>query len=78
MEITLDRLGVGEHGIITALGAQGAMRRRFLDFGLIEGTSVECLRVGPSGSPILYRVRGTLLALRRKDAASLCAEMEPS
>lgn len=77
METTLNHLDIGTRAVITALDAQGAIRRRFLDFGLIEGTRVECLRAAPSGSPILFRIRGTLLAIRSSDAALIRAEAEP-
>lgn len=71
MELTLDSLTEGECARITALQAGGALRRRLLDFGLIEGTDIHCLRISPTGSPALYRVRGTMLALRRCDAKKI-------
>lgn len=67
METTLDRLRAGEAGAVCALHVGGGLRRRLMDFGLIEGTRVECLRKSPWGSPVLYRVRGTMLALRACD-----------
>ena len=76
MEMTLDRLREGECARILSLELTGELRRRLLDFGLIEGTWVVCLRVSPAGSPKLYRVRGTRLALRTKDAALVRVEAE--
>lgn len=68
METTLDRLREGESGTVSALRLGGALRRRLMDFGLIEGTAVRCIRKSPAGSPVLYGVRGTMLALRTCDS----------
>ena len=76
METTLDRLREGECARILRLDLRGAMRRRLLDFGMIEGTRVRCLRVSPSGDPVIYRVRGTMLALRRQDSRRIAVEVE--
>lgn len=74
METTLDRLREGECGTIRALRLSGALRRRLMDFGLIEGTSVCCIRKSPAGSPVLYGVRGTMLALRICDGRQIAIE----
>lgn len=75
MEMELNSLREGEAGTITKLCVCGAMRRRFMDFGLIEGTKIRCLRRCGSGSPILYCVRGTMLALRCKDSKNIRIEL---
>ena len=77
METTLNYLREGQCARIKALRMQGAMRRRLLDFGLIEGTQVRCLRRSPAGDPVLYCVRGTVLALRRQDSRYIAVETEP-
>ena len=74
METTLDRLRVGECATVSALCTGGALRRRLMDFGLIEGTPVRCLRKSPAGSPVLYAVRGTMLALRICDGRQIAIE----
>ena len=74
METTLDRLRVGECATVSALCTGGALRRRLMDFGLIEGTPVRCLRKSPAGSPVLYAVRGTMLALRTCDGRSIAVQ----
>lgn len=54
--------------------ADGSMRRRLLDLGLIEGTCITCLQKSPSGDPTAYFVRGTVIALRAGDAAHILVE----
>lgn len=76
METTMNRLREGQCARVTSLGLTGELRRRLLDFGLIEGTEVRCLRISPAGSPMLYRVRGTLLALRTADSGRIRVEVD--
>jgi len=54
--------------VVGLVGDRNA-RWRLMDLGLIAGTKVEVLRASPLGDPILYRFRGTTIALRRTDAA---------
>ncbi|MCS6859027.1 MAG: ferrous iron transport protein A [Abditibacteriales bacterium] len=68
---TLAALRPGERGVVQTLHCTGLTRRRLLDLGLVPGTEVEAVMVSPNGDPIAYQVRGTLLALRREDAASI-------
>lgn len=76
METTLSALRDGQEGNITVLHMEGALRRRLLDFGLIEGTRICCLRKSPLGSPVLCRVRGTMLALRLCDCKKISVAVE--
>jgi DtxR family Mn-dependent transcriptional regulator len=43
-------------------------RRRLLDLGFVPGTLVEVDMVSPMGDPVAYRVRGSVVALRREQA----------
>jgi DtxR family Mn-dependent transcriptional regulator len=47
---------------------RGPERRRLLDLGFVSGTPVEVEMVSPAGDPTAYRVRGTVVALRREQA----------
>ncbi len=77
MDNTLARLAPGQCATIGALFAQGALRCRLLELGLLEGTKAQCLRAASKRGMLLFRVNGTLLALRRNDAALVSAEAEP-
>jgi ferrous iron transport protein A len=67
----LDHLKEGDSGVVTRLLTQGAMRRRLLDLGLVEGTRVECAQKSPAGDPVAYLIRGAVIALRREDACTI-------
>lgn len=60
---------------VIALTAEGAIRRRFLDLGLINGTEIIGLSKSPSGDPIAYLIRGAVIALRSEDASKILVEI---
>ena len=67
-------LKIGQSGTVTALHALGGMRRRLLDIGLIEGTTVECVGRSPGGDPAAYLIRGAVIAIRDRDSADILIE----
>ncbi len=66
--IPLSFLAVGSACKVAQLDLDGLLRRHILDLGIIPGTTIECIRRGPSGDPTAYGVRGTTVALRNEDA----------
>ena len=74
--ITLNNLPIGKKCIVKELLSNGIERRRMLDLGLIQGTSVEALQKSPSGDPIAYLVRGAVIALRNDDSSKIIIELQ--
>jgi DtxR family Mn-dependent transcriptional regulator len=70
VERYLSGLKPGEHAEVLGLSpaCRGPERRRLLDLGFVKGTPVEVEMVSPAGDPTAYRVRGTVVALRRGQA----------
>lgn len=66
--IPLTQLKKGEKAYVVDLGLKGLMRRRVLDLGIVPGTSLQCVGMAPSGDPVAYLVRGTVIAIRNEDA----------
>lgn len=62
---------VGSHATIVEVGGAGALRRRFLDMGLIPQTRVTVVKYAPMGDPMQVRVQGYELTLQRADAAHI-------
>ena len=62
---------IGETAEVCALSAQGGIRRRFLDIGIVNGTKIECIGKSPCGDPAAYLIRGAVIAIRREDAAHI-------
>lgn len=64
----LSALAPAQTGLVAALEGRDAAQRRLLELGLIPGTRVQCLFTAPTGSPIAYQVRGSVIGLRRENA----------
>ncbi len=69
--MTIDDLKIGQSGVISQVGGEGALRLRFLDMGLIPGTRVRLQKVAPMGDPIQIELRGYELTVRREDARKI-------
>lgn len=67
----LSALQPGQSAVVLGLSpaCRGAARRRLLDLGFVPGTVVRVELVSPIGDPTAYRVRGSVVALRRQQAA---------
>lgn len=66
----LAELRKGQRARVAGLSpaCRGAERRRLLDLGFVPGSTVEVEMVSPAGDPTAYRIRGTVIALRREQA----------
>jgi len=73
----MDELSQGQSAKVLMISPRirGAERRRLLDLGMLPGTLVSAELPSPSGDPIGYRIRDTLIALRRDQAR--CIRVEP-
>jgi DtxR family Mn-dependent transcriptional regulator len=75
---TLAELPLGERAEVLALSDQcrGLRRRRLLDLGFTPGAEVEAVLANAGDSAHAYRIRGTLVALRREQAAQILVRPE--
>jgi DtxR family Mn-dependent transcriptional regulator len=75
---TLTALRPGQHATVRALAEslQGFTRRRLLDLGLTPGVAVTAELSSMFSDPVAYRVRGTLIALRREQAEQVLIDTQ--
>lgn len=66
--LTLAELPPGTQAKVLTLEAEGVLRRRLLDLGLVPGTVVTAIGKSPAGDPAAYRIRGAVMALREEVA----------
>ncbi|MCB0113408.1 MAG: FeoA domain-containing protein [Caldilineaceae bacterium] len=68
--LSLDQLRPNEEARVVALSraCRGQERRRLMDLGILPGAAIEVEMNSPLGDPTAYRVRDTLIALRREQA----------
>lgn len=76
--LRLTALRPGQRATVRALAEalQGFTRRRLLDLGLTPGASVMAELPSMFNDPVAYRVRGTLIALRREQAEHVLIEVK--
>ena len=67
-ELPLSQLPLGQSATVKQILTSGSIRRRLQDLGIISGTRIECALKSPAGDPMAYRIRGALIALRKKDS----------
>ena len=65
----VDQLKPGQRAIITRVGGAAALRRRFIEMGIVKGESIFLERKAPLGDPMEYFIKGYHLALRKEEAA---------
>ena len=73
---TLDQLKPGQAGTVKLLNAQGQLRTRLMDMGMITGTLVTMVRKAPLGDPLEVEIRGYSLSLRKEEARLIDLEIE--
>ena len=69
--IRLCEIAIGESAEVWELKNEAAMRRRLCDLGLIEGTTLQCVGISPTGDPHAYLIRGAVIAIRNRDAGAV-------
>ncbi len=73
---SLEQFGLGESGIIRAVGGEGKIRRRLFDMGVTPGAEVTLRKRAPLGDPIEINIRGYELTLRKTEAAYVTMEVK--
>lgn len=69
--MTLSELTVGKSGVIAHLGGETAETQHLLDMGLTPGTRVTLIGTALLGDPLIIKVRGNRLSIRRRLAKEI-------
>ncbi len=67
----LDELLPGQVATLEHVGGSGPFRRRLLELGFLPGTEIERTGQAPLGDPLSFRIRGAVICLRRREAATV-------
>lgn len=71
---TLIDLKPGEKARVKSVTAQGTIRRRIVDMGLVPGTEIEMERYAPLGDPVELKLNNYHLSLRKEEADTIILE----
>lgn len=74
MSLKLDQIPPGARARVTGVEGTDALAQRLMELGLIEGSTVEVVRLAPLGDPMELRLLGSLLSVRRAEAARVSVE----
>ncbi len=74
IETRLCDISPGELAVVQKSFAEGSIRKRLMDIGLIKGTLVKCVGSAPAGEPKAYYIRGAVIAIRADDAKNIIVE----
>ena len=74
--MNLAMLQPGESGIIKRVGVSGALKRRLMDMGVLNGETVTMKKIAPLGDPLEVTIKNYHLSLRKKEAEAI--ELEQS
>ena len=68
---TLSDLSRGEEGTLDRLEVAAEVAQRLMELGFLPGVRVSAGRPAPGGDPMIFRVDGSEVALRRATARRL-------
>lgn len=71
--LALNNLPIGKLGKVEYI-KDNHLKRRFLDLGIIPGTIIKTERHSPSGNPIAFNIRGTIIAIRKNESSNIIVE----
>lgn len=63
--MTVLDLELGQRGTVSNMDA---LPTRLLEMGIVEGADIQMIKTAPLGDPILIKVRGCRLTIRKADA----------
>lgn len=73
--MNLSMLKPGEKGRITKIGAQGSLKRRLMDMGVLVGEEIKVEKIAPLGDPLEVTIKNYNLSLRKKEAEGISVEV---
>lgn len=68
---TLDKINLNQNYLIEKILLNEQSKRRIYDLGIIENTIIKALYKSPFNDPVAYEIRGTIIAIRNKDAKNI-------
>jgi len=73
--LKLSELAIGASAVVRELPKSGgAASLRLREMGVLPGVRITLVRVAPLGDPFAFKVRGSILTLRKRDAAHVLVE----
>lgn len=69
--MTVAQLKKNQKAVIVDINGDERLKKRLMALGCLEGTELKVVNKAPLGDPLVIRLRGFELALRKKDASNI-------
>ncbi|KPU42394.1 FeoA domain protein [Oxobacter pfennigii] len=73
--LKLSDVPLGKACKVRTINAQGLLRNRMLDIGIIPDTEIKAMRRNRTGDTTAFLIRGALMALRREESSLIDIEL---
>ena len=70
---TLDKLKVGESGVIKSLSKRD-LALKLIEMGCLPGEKITLTKIAPLGDPIAIEISGYELSMRKEEASTVVLE----
>lgn len=67
----------GQRATVLKVSAEGAIRQRLLDMGILPKAMLEVARIAPGGGPIWIKLGNSQFALRSREALAVQVTEQP-
>ena len=74
MRKTLNEVALDCDAKINELRIKSDIKHRLMDLGIIKGSIIKPVFKSPSGDPVAYLVKGTVIALREQTTSKIFVE----
>lgn len=74
--MTVAQLKKNQKAVIVDINGDERLKKRLMALGCLEGTELKVVNKAPLGDPLVIRLRGFELALRKKDASNIMVSEE--
>ncbi len=74
MSKTLNEVSLDSEAKINELKVNSDIKHRLMDLGIIKGSIIRPVFKSPSGDPVAYLVKGTIIALREQTTSKILIE----
>jgi Fe2+ transport system protein FeoA len=75
-QLNLTKLSLQKTGLIKATKLNKTLEERLHKLGFITGVKIQLIKASPFGSPRIYRLLNTLVAIRDKVAKKVLVEVD--
>lgn len=66
--MNLSLLNVNDRVILDNIDDRLELKNRLIDMGFTKNSEIECVLKSPFNGPIAYKIKNTVIALRKSDA----------